>query len=243
MMTTNYAELPSIALAYRQHGAGANLILLHGNSESKSLFKRYQTRVFPDFRTFAIDSRGHGQSRSEDDAYSIEGYADDVIAFCEKLGIDRAAVIGFSDGGNVALWLGRKKPEVFTDIVAVSPNYLASGLTDGTFALIRTMRRLFSFLALVGFPTHRLVMKMDLMLKDIGLSSNDLRTIRSRVRILYAKRDMIREEHILEIGAAIPNATVGKIAGATHLSIMGKQATRAEMRAFLGTPAKTVAPT
>ncbi len=241
MQPTEYAELPDISIAYRENGTGKPLILLHGNSQSKSIFRRHQTRLFPDFRTLALDSRGHGQSRSKDDSYSIERSADDVIAFCAKLGLAEACVLGFSDGGNVALWLGRKKPELFPKILAVSPNYLASGLTDGTLALIRAFRRVFVLLGRVGFKTGTLVMKMDLMLRDSGLSADDLRAIRSRVRVLYAEKDMIREDHVLEIASLIPEATAEKIPRSTHLSIMGKKAAGDEMRKFFRETAKTTA--
>ena len=88
-LPTQYAQLPGIRLAFTQYGSGRILILLHGNSESKRIFKEYQLTHFPMFTTLAIDSRGHGESRSNDSAYSIEQFSEDVINLCRLKGIDR----------------------------------------------------------------------------------------------------------------------------------------------------------
>jgi len=59
-LSTEYVDLGDICIAYRQHGSGRALLLLHGNSGSKAMFKPYQLEHFPQFHTFALDSRGHG---------------------------------------------------------------------------------------------------------------------------------------------------------------------------------------
>jgi len=64
---TQFLPLPSVRLAFREHGSGPPLLFLHGNSGSKATFRQYQTAHFPDFHTFALDSRGHGQSISQDE--------------------------------------------------------------------------------------------------------------------------------------------------------------------------------
>ena len=58
---------------------------------------------------------------------TIEKFSEDVIAFCNRKGIQQAFVIGYSDGGNIALFLAKKAPKLFPRIVAISPNTLANG--------------------------------------------------------------------------------------------------------------------
>ena len=125
-----YLDLDDIRIAYSEHGSGPNLILLHGNSGSKEMLRSYQTSHFTDFHTWALDSRCHGRSRSDDDSLSIEQIGDDVIRFCRAKGIAEAGVIGYSDGGNIALFLAKKEPALFPRVIAISPNYLVSGTTD-----------------------------------------------------------------------------------------------------------------
>lgn len=109
-LETKHIQLDSINVAYTEYGEGEPLLLLHGNSESKKLFRKYQKSFFADYHTYALDSRGHGESRSEDAELSIEQISRDVLAFCKAMNIAKANVIGYSDGGNVALFLALRAP-------------------------------------------------------------------------------------------------------------------------------------
>jgi len=230
---SKYLELDDIKISYSEAGGGPDLILLHGNSESKAIFKKYQTEYFKNFRTYALDSRGHGKSVSDDDEYSIERYSEDVIAFCERLGIRKAFVIGYSDGGNIALFLAKKRPDIFQRLVAISPNYLVSGTTDGALRLFDGINRVFLALRRIGFDTSRWIMRFRLMLTDIGLTEDDMRSIAASVRFLYAEKDMIKEDHIKEMASFVPGSTIRKIARSTHISIIKNAEAIADMRAYL----------
>jgi len=188
-LKTEYVDLPDARIAYTQAGSGIPLVLLHGNSASKRMFRRYQADYFTQYRAIAIDSRGHGESVSSDAEYSFDLYSDDVIKACGVLSIAKAFVIGYSDGGNLALLLAKKAPEVFTKIVAISPNYLASGLKDNMLAMFRKMSKILVFLGRLGLNTRKQVKRFDLILKDIGISEKELGSIRTNVKILYAGND------------------------------------------------------
>ena len=232
-MKTKYVELDNIKIAYCEYGSGPNLLLLHGNSENKSIFRKHQLQYFKDFHTFAIDSRGHGQSISEDSEYSIDQYSNDIIGFCKKLGINKANVIGFSDGGNICLFLAKKQPEMFEKIIALSPNYLAGGTTDETLRFFNKMYKLFLFMEKLHFPMRKNIMRWQLMLKDIGISDDDLKEIRANIYIMYAGKDMIKEEHILKMAGLIKNCGVKKIEHCTHLSIYKNKETIHEMIKYI----------
>jgi pimeloyl-ACP methyl ester carboxylesterase len=233
MSQGKYLELSDIKISYSEAGCGEVLLLLHGNSESKAIFRKYQSRYFSDFHTFALDSRGHGKSVSEDDEYTIEKYSEDVIAFCEKLGIAKASVIGYSDGGNIALFLAKKRPDLFPKLVAISPNYLASGTTDGALRLIRGVNDVFLALRKTGLEASRWIMRFRLMLMDIGLTEDDMRSIRTSMRFLYAEKDMIKEDHIREIASLVPGSTIRKIGRCSHISILKSLEAISDMRDYL----------
>lgn len=228
-LKTQFQKLADIDIAYTECGEGPVLILLHGNSESKRIFYEYQTRHFAAYHTYALDSRGHGESVSEDASYSIEQYSEDVIAFCKARGIAKAKVIGYSDGGNIALYLALKAPELFDRLAAVSPNYLASGTIEGWLKLIKAFHGVFRALGM-----RKSAMRFELMLNDIGLAREDLRAIRTGVAIMYASDDMIKEEHILDIAGSIPGSVLRKIDGCSHLSILKQTATIDFMKEYLG---------
>lgn len=234
-LATQFLDLGDVRIAYREYGTGPVLILLHGNSESKGIFSKYQQVHFQMFRTIAVDSRGHGETISNDTQYTINQYSDDVIGLCRAKGIDRALVIGYSDGGNIALFLALKEPELFPKIVAISPNYLVSGTTDGGLRFIKAADKVLHILKRLGLPTQKAILRFDLMLTDIGITAEELGRIQTSLRILYAENDMIKEDHIQEMGRLIPGAAIQKIGHCNHMTILNKIETlRAIHDYFLG---------
>lgn len=233
-LPTEFIELPGIRLAYCQHGSGPDLLLLHGNSESKRIFLAYQLEHFAAFRTFALDTRGHGQSRSKDVVLTFDQISDDVIAFCRAKGIERAFVIGYSDGGNTALMLAHKDPVRFPRLVAISPNYQVSGTTDGTLREIQRIYRLMSLLKRAGLPMQKHLLRFDLMLRDMGISEEELQDIHTDLLILYAENDMIKEDHLQRLAGLVPGARLQKIMGCTHMDVYRHPEALRAMRDYLG---------
>ncbi len=232
-LATQFFDVPGARIAYACSGSGPALLLLHGNSSSKAEFSRYQREYFPDFYTIAIDSRGHGQTISPAADFNFDRYSDDVLALCAGLGISEAYVIGYSDGGNLSLHLAKKAPVLFKRIIAISPNYLASGVNDRFLQGTQTAVKIASFLGRLGLPTKRFVMRMELMTHDIGLSEADLQGIRTNIKILYAEHDLIKEEHILKMAGLIPGCGLQKIMGCNHLTILNNKEAIASIRDYL----------
>jgi len=234
-LSTKFLDCRDAKIAYREYGNGPTVILLHGNSESKALFSKYQMVHFNTFHTIAIDSRGHGETRSYDAQYSINQYSDDVIAFCRAKNIVEAFIIGYSDGGNIALFLAAKEPKIFKKIVAISPNYLVSGTTDGTLRFFRAVAKMLGMLDRLRLPTRKALMRFDLMLNDIGITEEELSSIQTNMRILYAEKDMIKEEHIIDMHRLISGSTIKKIKRSNHMTILYKQETIEDIKDyFLG---------
>jgi len=232
-LQTCHLELPDLKVAYREAGSGPNLLLLHGNSESKKIFKRYQSEFFTDYHTYALDSRGHGESRSKDTAYTIPQYCQDVIHFCQEKGISKTHLVGYSDGGNIALLLAKNAPQLFDRIIAISPNYLASGSEDRFLQSITRDYQRMKHLNKWGMPNRKKMMRYELMLNDIGITAEELRDIRTGMKILYAEDEMIKEDHIKEIADLIPNTSLERIDGCTHMNILDQTGTVAAIRAYL----------
>ena len=232
-MKTKYIKLDNVKIAYHEYGSGENLLLLHGNLQNKSIYKKYQIKYFSNFHTFAIDSRGFGKSTSKDSEYSIEQYSDDIINFCKKLGINKTYVIGFSDGGNICLFLAKKNPDIFTKIIAISPNYLANGLTDETIKMLMKIYNILLFLQKIKLPMKKAISKWELMMKDIRITDDDLINLNANILIMYADNDLIKEEHILKMAELIKNSKIKKIAKSTHTEIINKEETIKEIIEYL----------
>ena len=101
-----------ITISFSDEGAGKPVILLHGHT----LDRRIWLPVLPHLlaaglRVIRPDLRGHGRSDRPDEGYHVSHHADDLAALLEHLGIERAAVVGFSFGGGVALEAAITRPE------------------------------------------------------------------------------------------------------------------------------------
>lgn len=94
----------NVRLGYVEAGTGdPALIFVHGWCCNHSYFAPQFDHFKSQYRTVAVDLRGYGASDKPEQAYSAEGWADDIAWTTRELGIDRAIVIGHSMGGGVAL--------------------------------------------------------------------------------------------------------------------------------------------
>ena len=88
-------------------GAGPDVLLIHGNSSCKEVFRHQLEReIGRRYRCVAIDLPGHGASSDATDpqrTYTMPGYADTAIEVLDKLGIGKVAVVGWSLGGHIGI--------------------------------------------------------------------------------------------------------------------------------------------
>ena len=233
-LSTAYVDLKDVKLAYREYGNGPAVILLHGNSENKKIFEKYQLIYFSEYNTIAVDSRGHGQSISNDSEYSIKQNADDIVRLCQAKGIKKSYVIGYSDGANIALILAFIAPHIFKKVLAISPNYLVSGIKEGYLWLTKGMVKILECLGQCGFQTQKAKMRFMLLLKDIGITDAELSSIQTSLKVLYAEKDTIKEEHIKHIRCLVPHSTTKMIKKCNHMTILNKVETIDAIKEYFG---------
>lgn len=111
-----------IGLCFDERGAGGTpLVFVPGGSCDHWSFHRQLEHFGATQRCISLDLRGHGRSDKPDQAYTIEGYADDVAWVIDQLGLDRPVVLGHSMGGAIAVQLAASKPDACRAIVLVDP--------------------------------------------------------------------------------------------------------------------------
>lgn len=99
-------------LSYDDVGQGMiPIIFLHGFPFDKTMWQVQLDFLEPSFRLIACDIRGFGKSKDEESSLSIDLFADDLIQFMDKLGIDKAVVCGLSMGGYIALNAMKRFPD------------------------------------------------------------------------------------------------------------------------------------
>ena len=108
-----YATAPDGArLALDDVGAGEPLVLISGQAGDRHAWDQIREDFRERYRLITFDHRGTGDSdKPETPAYSIPGFASDVVAILDALGVERAHVYGFSMGGRIAQSLAIAYPD------------------------------------------------------------------------------------------------------------------------------------
>ena len=111
-------HLGDASLHCREAGGGHDaVVLLHGFPLHSGMWAPQLAGLAARFRLLAPDARGMGLSGPAPAVCSMELLAGDALAVLRQLGIRRAAVVGLSMGGYVALELWRQAPEVVRGLV------------------------------------------------------------------------------------------------------------------------------
>ena len=125
---TGTVENENARIWYARHGSGPAVVLLHGGLGNAGNFA-YQVPALVDagYSVTVIDSRGQGRSTRDARPYSYELMASDTRAVMDRLGITRAAFVGWSDGADTALVLSKETPERSAGVFFFACNVDATG--------------------------------------------------------------------------------------------------------------------
>jgi len=121
------AEVNGIKLGYRIVGAGAPLVLLHGGFGTVEMFGPNVELLAAGRQVIGVDLQSHGRSPAAGRPMTFETMADDVVELIRSLGLPRAAIMGFSLGGGVALRAGIQHPDLVERLVLVSTVFKREG--------------------------------------------------------------------------------------------------------------------
>ena len=188
---------------WEEHGHGFPLIMLHGNGQSSSMFAGQSAFFSESRRVIAIDSRGHGKSSSGGKKLSLFDMAEDLIAVMDTAGIEKADILGFSDGGNISLIFAVKHPERVRSLILSGANSIPQGLKFGFFAAMRMKHALLTIGSLFSQKCREEKDLLDLMLNEPNLRSWDLESIVVPTLITAGENDLIRNGHTSYIAAMI----------------------------------------
>ncbi len=98
--------------AYEVKGEGPDVLLIHGWMASKRYWHEANQRI-PEFRIWALDLYGFGDSEKPAEGYTLYGYSKFVKGFLDAVGVKKAAIVGHSMGGAVAAFTAISAPQRF----------------------------------------------------------------------------------------------------------------------------------
>ncbi|TXK85230.1 alpha/beta fold hydrolase [Paenibacillus sp. N3.4] len=203
------------------------------------------------YRVITPDLRGLGQSEVPTTNISLDQYADDILAFMDQMGIQKAALGGFSMGGYVAFALLRKAPERFSAVILANTRpeadghdarknrlHMAISLYDNGAIAARDamLPKLLTEQTRRDHPT--LVENLNTVMESMspeglihaclamayrGDSANLLSSIKVPVLVIAGEQDAIAPPEIMKkMAEQIPNASFHVIPAASHLTPLEK---------------------
>jgi pimeloyl-ACP methyl ester carboxylesterase len=128
--TGQTAKINGVDIYYEVYGEdkGDPVVLLHSGLGNGDYFVNQIPPLAAKHEVVVMDSRGHGRSSFDDTPISYELMASDVLALMDHLGIDRANIVGWSDGGIIGLELAIHHPERLKKVVAYGANFDPTGV-------------------------------------------------------------------------------------------------------------------
>lgn len=192
------------------------LILLHGNGEDHTYFVKQIPAFSPHFRLVLMDTRGQGQSTGGDGELNFSVFAADLLALMDHLQIAKAHLLGFSDGGNLALTFALAHPERVQSLILNGANLEPGGVKLSTQLPIVLGYGCCRLLSPFSHKARQNGALLGLMVNHPHIPSQALAALTMPALVIVGERDMIRDRHSQLIARSLPNAQFVRIPGGDH---------------------------
>lgn len=198
---------------FMEKGQGEPIILLHGNGENCGYFKGQIDEFSNYFHVYAIDTRGHGKTPRGTMPFTIRQFADDLLGLMDEQGIDKAHLLGFSDGGNIAMVFAIQYPDRVNRLILNGANLNADGVKKTTQIPIEIGYKIARMFADKSDSARSNAEMLGLMVNDPNVMPDELAGIKAKTLVIAGTKDMIKKEHTKQIADNISSAKLVFING------------------------------
>jgi pimeloyl-ACP methyl ester carboxylesterase len=247
-----FVKVNDISMYYEVYGEGPPLVLIHGSGQS-IVDMAAQIDGFRDrYQIIVADSRAHGKSGMTEQQMTYRQMASDWAGLIAALTTEPARVIGWSDGGNIALELARAHSELIDRVAVMGANLAPDESAVYPWAVnwvLEESANIERQLADGDTSQNWAALKQQFyLLRELpDMTLEELSTIQAPVLVMAGDRDIIREEHTLLMYQTLPNAHLAIFPGETHFTpatdpelfnrtvdrFMGQPFTRPDSKTFI----------
>lgn len=218
-----FAEINGAKIYYEEYGKGEPLLLIHGNGGSIESMGNQIDYFKSKYRVIVADNRGQGKSELKTDSLTFVQIAKDTEELVNRLKLDSISIIGWSDGGIVGLQMGISGKSKIKKIVAMGANLRPDSTAIYSWAVkdLQNMRKMIiSKIKEKDTSENWNLMKQisGLLADQPNIVVKDLSKIKAKVLVIAGDRDVIRNEHTVEIFENIPKAQLCIMPGETHFA-------------------------
>lgn len=260
---SGYAAVNGLKMYYEVHGTGEPLILLHGGLGSTETFADVIPVLAKHRQVITMDLQAHGRTADVDRPLSYEAMADDVVSLIGYLKLQRANVLGYSMGGEVALRVAIQHPDAVKKLVVVSASFRREGWYPEIVAKMIQMSSASSeeFKQTSMYKTYVRVAPRqedwpvlfrkfgDMFRKDFDWSP-DVQKIKVPVMLVFGDADAVRTAHAVQFfellgggkkdggwdGSGMSTARLAILPGLTHYNVLTSPLLVSAVIPFLDSP-------
>ncbi|WP_071597080.1 alpha/beta fold hydrolase [Niabella aurantiaca] len=205
------------------YGKGKPLLMIHGNGGNMSAFANNVPYFSRKYKVILADSRAHGRSADPSDSLSFEMMADDYSALLSAMHISSAYVLGWSDGGIIALELAMRHPEKVIRLASTGANLWADSVglrpdvwRDG----VRDYQAWQKRMPLTGEKEKNDYKVFMLDFEQPHIALQELQKIRCPALIIGGDNDLIPVAHTRQIAAGIRKASLWIVPHSGHATLV-----------------------
>ena len=214
---------------YEWDNDGEAVVLLHGGLSKTSSWDYLMVPPLEDeFHVFAYDRTGHGFTGDRPGSLHFEFQCQEAIAYLEDVVKEPAHLIGYSDGGIIALMVAIKRPELVKSIVAIGANYHYSApLKD--FLEARVSEEDQAEYNLISPDAPHTLLEKTIRMNEIwktepDISLSEIASIQCPVLVMAGDDDVIAHDHTISLYEALPLGQLAIIPGTSHGLVKEKPA-------------------
>lgn len=206
-------------LHYVEQGTGEPMVLLHGNGEDGTYFKNQIPYFSENYRVIAVDTRGHGMSPRGIKPFTLKQFAKDLKKFLDEMNLKDIILLGFSDGGNIALIFTLMYPGYVKKLILNGANLNPFGIKAG-----EGIKDFYSYasLSVRSARNSELVHKKELlglMVREPFIPYDKLKEITVPTLVIAGTNDMIKTRHTMRIHRLIPGSSISIIEGNHFIAV------------------------
>jgi pimeloyl-ACP methyl ester carboxylesterase len=213
--------------SYEWENDGEAVVLLHGGLSKTSSWDYIMVPPLEDeFHVFAYDRTAHGFTGDQPGSLHFDFQTLEAIAYLEDVVKEPAHLIGWSDGGNIALKVAIARPDLVKSIVAIGANYHFSGVMQAFDDPEISEDDQAEYNLISPDAPHTLLEKTIRMHaiweSEPTLTLEDISTIQCPVLVLVGDDDVINHSHTIALFEALPLGQLAVIPGTSHIVVKEK---------------------
>jgi pimeloyl-ACP methyl ester carboxylesterase len=237
-------EVNGMTMYYETSGEGDPLVVLHGAYMNIPSMGAIIPKLAKTHKVYALEFQGHGRTTDIDRPITYPNLADDVAAFMDKVGLEKADVFGYSMGAGAGLQLAIRHPEKVDRLIAASVAYDLKGwqpeftafIPQMTVEMMVNMPFAADYKKLAadpdGFP--KLVEKLIQLEKEPMAWEADVKKLKVPVLIIAGDADVATLEHNVamfrllgggvmgDMGKPLPASRLAILPATSHTAVIGQ---------------------